>query len=31
MYSIFLGIGLAGAILWRRATGQVVVEDSDDA
>lgn len=31
MYSIFLGIGLAGAILWRRATGQVVVEDSDDS
>jgi len=30
LYSIFLGIGLSGAILWRRATGQVVVEDSDD-
>lgn len=30
LYSVFLGIGLAGAILWRRATGQVVVEDSDD-
>ncbi len=31
LYSVFLGIGLAGAILWRRATGQVVVEDGDDA
>jgi len=30
LYSVFLGVGLAGAILWRRATGQVVVEDSDD-
>ncbi len=30
LYSVFLGIGLAGAILWRRATGQVVVEDSDN-
>jgi len=30
LYSIFLGIGLAGAILWRRATGQVVVDDADD-
>lgn len=31
LYSVFLGIGLAGAILWRRATGQVVVDDTDDA
>lgn len=30
LYSVFLGIGLSGAILWRRATGQVVVEDNDD-
>jgi len=30
LYSVFLGIGLAGAILWRRATGQVVVDDTDD-
>ncbi len=30
LYSLYLGVGLAGAILWRRATGQVVVEDSDD-
>ena len=30
LYSVFLGIGLAGAILWRRATGQVVVDDADD-
>lgn len=30
LYSIYLGVGLAGAILWRRATGQVVVEDGDD-
>lgn len=30
LYSIFLGVGLAGAILWRRATGQVVVDDADD-
>ena len=30
LYSVFLGIGLAGAILWRRATGQVVVDDVDD-
>lgn len=30
LYSIFLGIGLSGAILWRRATGQVVVDDADD-
>ena len=30
LYSVFLGVGLAGAILWRRATGQVVVDDADD-
>lgn len=31
LYSVFLGIGLSGAILWRRATGQVVTEELDDA
>lgn len=30
LYSAFLGIGLSGAILWRRATGQVVVDESPD-
>ncbi len=30
LYSIYLGVGLAGAIIWRRATGQVVVDDADD-
>lgn len=30
LYSVFLGIGLSGAILWRRATGQVVTDDLDD-
>lgn len=30
LYSLFLGIGISGAILWRRATGQVVTEDSQD-
>ncbi len=30
LYSIFLGIGLAGAIIWRRATGQVVTDEADD-
>lgn len=30
LYSVFLGIGLAGAILWRRATGQVVVDEADE-
>lgn len=30
LYSLFLGIGISGAILWRRATGQVVIEDSQD-
>jgi uncharacterized membrane-anchored protein YitT (DUF2179 family) len=30
LYSVFLGIGLAGAILWRRATGQVIVDEADD-
>ncbi len=30
LYSVFLGIGLSGAILWRRATGQVVTDESDD-
>ncbi len=30
LYSGFLGIGLSGAILWRRATGQVVTDEADD-
>lgn len=30
LYSVFLGIGLSGAILWRRATGQVVTDETDD-
>lgn len=30
LYTGFLGIGLAGAIIWRRATGQVVTEDAHD-
>jgi len=30
LYSGFLGIGLAGAILWRRATGQIVTDEADD-
>lgn len=30
LYSVFLGIGLAGAIIWRRATGQVVTDEADD-
>jgi len=30
LYTIFLGIGLSGAILWRRATGQVVTDESSD-
>ncbi len=30
LYTGFLGIGLAGAIIWRRATGQVVTEDAND-
>ncbi len=30
LYSGFLGIGLAGAILWRRATGQVVTDEAPD-
>lgn len=30
LYSVFLGIGLSGAILWRRATGQVVTDELDD-
>lgn len=30
LYSTFLGIGLSGAILWRRATGQVVTDELDD-
>jgi len=30
LYSAFLGIGLSGAILWRRATGQVVTDEIDE-
>ena len=30
LYSTFLGIGLSGAIIWRRATGQVVTDEADD-
>ena len=30
LYSAFLGIGLSGAILWRRATGQVVTDEAGD-
>lgn len=30
MYSIFLGIGISGAIIWRRATGQIVTDESPD-
>jgi uncharacterized membrane-anchored protein YitT (DUF2179 family) len=30
LVSVFLGIGLSGAILWRRATGQVVTDEAPD-
>ncbi|MFK7893316.1 MAG: DUF6524 family protein [Granulosicoccus sp.] len=30
LYSVFLGIGLSGAIIWRRATGQVVTDEAPD-
>lgn len=30
LYSAFLGIGLSGAIIWRRATGQVLTDEVDD-
>jgi len=30
LYSVFLGIGLSGAILWRRVTGQVVTDEAPD-
>lgn len=30
LYSVFLGIGLAGAIIWRRATGQIVTDEAHD-
>lgn len=30
LYSVFLGVGLSGAILWRRATGQVVTDEAGD-
>lgn len=31
LYSVFLGVGMAGAILWRRATGQIVTDEAPDA
>lgn len=30
LVSAFFGIGLAGAIIWRRATGQVVTDEAPD-
>jgi len=30
LYSVFLGIGMSGAIIWRRATGQVVTDEAPD-
>lgn len=30
LYSVFLGIGLSGAIIWRRATGQIVTDEAPD-
>lgn len=30
LYSAFLGIGLSGAIIWRRITGQFVTDEADD-
>ena len=30
LYSGFLGIGLSGAIIWRRVTGQVVTDEAGD-
>lgn len=30
LLSAFLGIGLSGAIIWRRATGQVITDEADD-
>jgi len=30
LVSVFLGIGLSGAIIWRRATGQVVTDEAPD-
>ena len=30
LYSGFLGIGLSGAIIWRRATGQIVTDEAGD-
>lgn len=30
LYSVFLGVGLSGAILWRRATGQIVTDEAGD-
>jgi len=30
LLSLFFGFGLAGAIIWRRITGQVVTDESDD-
>jgi len=30
LVSVFLGIGLSGAIIWRRATGQVITDEAPD-
>ncbi len=30
LLSLFFGFGLAGAIIWRRITGQVMTDESDD-
>ncbi len=30
LYTGFLGIGLAGATIWRRATGQVITDEAPD-
>lgn len=30
LVSVFFGIGLAGAIVWRRATGQVITDEAPD-
>ena len=30
LMSVFLGVGLGGAIVWRRMTGQVVTDESDN-
>lgn len=30
MLSLFFGLGLAGAIIWRQLTGQIVTDEADD-